>query len=94
MLTFPYFYYIIYLSHFWYILLQRGDYYLNKKLEDRILDLERIKILSGMSLDRLLKYDREELAEHYDEIISVFCFLNEQIEEKCSNLSESFYSEY
>ena len=60
---------------------------MKKKLEDRILDLERIKILSGMSLDRLLKYDREELAEHYDEIISVFCFLNEQIEEKCKGIT-------
>ena len=44
---------------------------MKKKLEDRILDLERIKILSGMSLDRLLKYDREELAEHYDEKFGV-----------------------
>lgn len=66
---------------------------MKKGLEDRIADIERIKILSDMSLDRLLKYDKSELAEHYDEIISVFCFLNEQIEEKFNSLSEVFYSE-
>lgn len=66
---------------------------MRSRLEDRILDMKKITYLSSMSLDRLLKYDKCELNEHYDEIVDVFCFLNEQIGEKFNSLSEEFYSE-
>lgn len=64
---------------------------MKNKLESKICDMEKIKILADMSLDRILKYDKDEVLEHYDEIISVFCFLNEQIEEKFDGLCREFY---
>ena len=64
---------------------------MNFNLEDEILNMERLKYLTNMSVERFLKYDKSEISEHYDEIVSIFCFLDEQMSEKVSRLSEVFY---
>lgn len=59
--------------------------------EDGILDMQKIKHLTSMSVNRLLEYDKEEIAEHYEELVTIFCFLNEQVAEKVDNLTKSYY---
>lgn len=60
-------------------------------LEDQILNMERVKFLSNMATERLMSYDVEEISEHYNEIVSIFTFLDEQINEKYHNLSKTYY---
>ena len=60
-------------------------------LEDQILNMERVKFLSNMATERLMSYDEEEISEHYNEIVSIFSFLDEQINEKYYNLSKTYY---
>ncbi len=62
-------------------------------LEDQILNMERVKFLSNMATERLMSYDEEEISEHYNEIVSIFTFLDEQISEKYYNLSKTYYDE-
>ncbi len=62
-------------------------------LEDEILNMERVKFLSNMATERLMSYDEDEISEHYNEIVSIFSFLDEQINEKYNNLSKSYYDE-
>ena len=64
---------------------------MNSNLEDEILNMERLKYLTNMSVERFLKYDKNEISDHYEEIASIFCFLDEQVSEKVQRLSEVFY---
>lgn len=64
---------------------------MKNELEDRILDIEKVKHFSNMALDRLMKYDRSEISSHYDEIVLIYSFLDEQLEEKFEDLSEAYY---
>ena len=64
-----------------------------RELEDQILNMERVKFLSNMATERLMSYDESEISEHYNEIISIFSFLDEQINEKFHNLSKTYYNE-
>lgn len=64
---------------------------MNTNFEDEILSMERMKYLTNMSVERFLKYDKSEISDHYDEIASILCFLDEQISEKVRHLSEVFY---
>lgn len=60
-------------------------------IENRILDMERVKYLSNMATERLMSYDEEDFPKHYSEIVSIFTFLDEQITEKYDNLSRTYY---
>ncbi len=60
-------------------------------IENYILDMERVKYLSNMATERLTSYDREDFPNHYNEIVSIFTFLDEQITEKYNNLSRTYY---
>lgn len=64
---------------------------MKKELEDRILDIDKVKHFSNMALDRLMKYDRSEISSHYDEIVLIYCYLDEQLEEKYEKLSQAYY---
>ena len=64
-----------------------------RELEDQILNMERVKFLSNMATERLMSYDEDEISEHYNEIVSIFSFLDEQINEKYDNLSKTYYGE-
>jgi len=64
-----------------------------RELEDQILNMERVKFLSNMATERLMSYDEDEISEHYNEIVSIFSFLDEQINEKYENLSKTYYGE-
>lgn len=61
------------------------------EIENEILDMERVKYLSNMATQRLTSYDKADISEHYNEIISIFTFLDEQITEKYDNLSRTYY---
>lgn len=63
------------------------------EIENEILDMERVKYLSNMATQRLTSYDEADISEHYNEIISIFTFLDEQITEKYDNLSRTYYGE-
>ncbi|MBR0277134.1 MAG: hypothetical protein IJQ50_01565 [Clostridia bacterium] len=65
---------------------------MHKDFEDELINMERIKYLCNMSVNRLIGYDKEEIAKHYDEIVSIFCFLDEQIDEKYTKLSDAYYN--
>lgn len=60
-------------------------------IENHILDMEKVKYLSNMATERLMSYGEEEFSEHYNEIVSIFTFLDEQITEKYDNLSRTYY---
>lgn len=64
-----------------------------RELEDQILNMERVKFLSNMATERLMSYDEDEISLHYNEIVSIFSFLDEQINEKFDNLSKTYYNE-
>lgn len=63
------------------------------ELENHILNMEKVKFLSNMATQRLMSYDVEEFSEHYNEIVSIFTFLDEQITEKYNNLYRTYYRE-
>ena len=60
-------------------------------MEDGILNMHKIKHLTSMSVNRLLECDKEEITEHYEELITIFCFLNEQVTEKVDQLTKEYY---
>ena len=60
-------------------------------IENHILDMERVKYLSNMATERLTSYDEKDFSEHYNEIVSIFTFLDEQITEKYDNLARTYY---
>ena len=64
-----------------------------KETEDKILDMEKIKYLSNMTIQRITDYDEQEFSAHYNEIISILTFLDEQITEKYNNLYRTYYGE-
>lgn len=64
-----------------------------KEIENGILDMEKIKYLSNMAIQRIADYDKQEFPSHYNEIISIFTFLDEQITEKYNNLYRTYYGE-
>ncbi|MEE1042670.1 MAG: hypothetical protein UH854_01780 [Clostridia bacterium] len=64
-----------------------------RELENQILNMERVKYLSNMATERLMSYDEDEFSQHYNEILSIFSFLDEQINEKFDNLSKTYYNE-
>ena len=64
---------------------------MNTHLEDEILNMERLKYLTNMSVERFFKYNKEEISDPSEEIASTFCFLDEQVSEKVQRLSEVFY---
>lgn len=64
-----------------------------KETEDKILDMEKIKYLSNMAIQRITDYDEQEFSAHYNEIISILTFLDEQITEKYNNLYRTYYGE-
>ncbi len=66
---------------------------MRKNLEDEILNMERIKYLTDMSVNRLLSYDKSSISDHYDEIVSIFCFLEEQMSEKFKSLHDTYYQQ-
>ena len=63
------------------------------EIENEILDIEKVKYLSNMAIQRIADYDEQEFSAHYNEIISIFTFLDEQITEKYNNLYRTYYGE-
>lgn len=63
------------------------------EIENEILDMEKVKYLSNMATQRLASYDENEISVHYDEIVSIFTFLDEQITEKYEKLTRTYYGD-